>query len=107
MITELKKIAKQAFPDYKGRKYAINQKGSLTLYNTNWGGGSRNYYTAYNYENGKFAPLANYSPWFNPAEGSTVVIPPFCCVIEHSIFCGHDCGITIYLSKTEEQKLIA
>lgn len=90
-------IAKKCYPDYRGRKFRINQKGSVTFYNTNWGGGTRNSYAGVNYQNGKYEPLADFSPWYNPAEGKTIAIPQGYAVIEHSIFCGKDCGLTIHL----------
>ena len=39
------------------------------------------------------------APWVNPIEGKRVEVPEGVAVVEHSIFCGKDCGITIYVNR--------
>lgn len=90
-----KSIIDATFPEYNGRKVAVEFTESVTFYDTNWGGGTRNVYKALN-SNGRVSKLPAPAPWVNPVEGLTVQLPIDCLIVEHSIFCGKDVGITIY-----------
>lgn len=91
-----REMAKAAFPDYTGRKFFANFGAEITFYDTNWGGGTRNYYKAVRLSDGKQEALADYAPWFNPAEGKTITIPDGYAVVKRSIFQGVECGLTVY-----------
>jgi hypothetical protein len=93
----VKAIVSETFPDYKGRKFYVEDSGRVTFHDTNWGGGTRNYYSAISLSNGKAQRLADYAPWANPAEGKTVEIPAGFAVVQRSIFCGQESGITIHM----------
>jgi hypothetical protein len=88
-------IVKATFPNYKGRTFHIEFTNKVTFFDTNWGGGSRNSYAAVR-SDGKTAKLGVPAPWINPVEGKSIELPEDVLVVEHSIFCGKDCGITIY-----------
>lgn len=92
---QAKPIVNITFPDYKGRKFSVKFSPTVTFYDTNWSGGTCNKY-AFVRSDGKMATFAPPAPWMNPIEGATVDLPDDVLVVEHSYFCGQDCGITIY-----------
>ena len=50
--------------------------------------------------------VANHTAWDNPLEGKTVSINPETLVVEHTYFCGQDCGIRIYVHPDNMPKLL-
>lgn len=99
-------IVKQVMPNYTGRKFFLNVADHITFSNTNWCEGTRTYYAAVQLREGgraqSFAAMP--APWNNPIEGQTFAILPGVAVVTNSIFCGHDCGITVYVNpQTAEQ----
>jgi|SRR3990167_758128 len=92
---QVRGILKATFPDYKGRKFSIEFRYQLTFYDTNWSGGTRNEY-AFIRADGRQAMLNAPPPWINHYEGQTVGIPQDIIIVQHSMFCGQDCGITLY-----------
>jgi len=89
-------FAKAAFPTYRGRKFKMIFTDKVTFYDTNWSGGTRNQYVAVN-SDGRTAMLHAPAPWVNPVEGKTVELPENAVIVEHTIFCGDDCGLRIYV----------
>lgn len=100
MITDIKTIGKRAFPNYKGRKFRDDRRGKVTFADLNWSGGTRCEFRAVNLMTGQSAGdtvgLNQTAPWNNVFEGKTVDIPAGFAVVEHSIFCGKDCGLIVY-----------
>jgi len=92
---QAKPIVGQVFPNYKGRKFRIEFTKTVTFHDTNWGGGTRNYYAAVTAD-GRAGNMHVPAPWVNPVEGKTVPLPPDVLLVEHAIFCGKDLGIRIY-----------
>lgn len=95
----LKILAKTAFPSYRGRKFR-NGGSRLTFHDLCWGGGTRNYYTAVRLSDRSVMDLAFGAPWspaFVATEGKTIDVPRGVAIVEHSFFCGHDSGLTVYL----------
>lgn len=99
----VKSLVSATFPEWKGRKVSI-EVGPLTFWDTNWGGGTRNEFRGIRFEDrsgrlvlDKAEGLAVPAPWANPVEGKTVDLPPGVAVVEHSVFCGKDAGITIHI----------
>ena len=95
---EVKAIVKATYPAYRGRKVFFSDQipsGELRSY---WDEGSRTYYTFYQPDTGITWPLGSNHPWFEkdkPAPNCDTM-PDSVCLVAHSIFCGKDCGITIY-----------
>lgn len=87
---------KATFPEYNGRKIKVKFSEKITFYDTNWGGGTRNQYAALKMDGTLSRIITVPAPWINPIEGETAEIPAGILVVEHSIFCGHDLGITIH-----------
>ena len=93
--SQVKPILAATFPGYKGRTITVEFKPTVTFWNTNWSGGSKNSYVAVS-SDGRSAKLNVPAPWVNIAEGQTVELPQYALIVEHSHFCGKDVGITIY-----------
>ena len=92
---QAKPIVETVFPNYRGRKFNMNFVEKVMFYDTNWGGGTRNKY-AFVASDGRTAVLNAPAPWVNVIEGKVFDLPADVLVVEHTIFCGKDCGITIY-----------
>ena len=99
-------IIQSTFPDYTGRKIKIEFTDKVTFYDTNWSGGTRNYYVALRSDGSTRAPYIP-APWINTVEGSKVELPENVLIIMHSYFCGSDMGITIYANPCYAPKLLA
>ena len=99
------KIISLSYPDYKGRKITVEFSDTVSFYDTNWGGGSKNYYTALGLtENGELVARQYIAPapWNNTVEGTTVALPTNALIVERSFFCGKETGLTIYVNPAQE-----
>jgi hypothetical protein len=95
-------IAKHVYPDYKGRKINLEYVDKInTGFYANWSGGSRTYYNFVRLDNGKVLGVPDYAPWKRP-ESEIVEIPNGAACVTHTIFCGHDCGLTVYLPESNQ-----
>jgi hypothetical protein len=94
--SQVARIVRATFPEYGGRTFKVNFTETVTFFNLNWGGGTRNQYKAVSCDGKTLSLGAEYGPWNNPVEGMTVRIPQNVLIVEHSIFCGQDRGIRIY-----------
>lgn len=92
------KVAGRAFPSYKGRSFAIEAAERVTLHDLNWGGGTRNQYVAVELAGERVNAPEVPAPWRHQAEGQTLDIPEGWAVVEHSIFCGVDMGLRVYVN---------
>ncbi len=99
-------ILDATYPDYRGRKFKVEFTDKVWLHDTNWGGGSRNYY-AFVTADGERRYLPSPPPWDNPYEGRGVELPANVLVVEHCYFCGKDLGITIYAHPSYAPKWLA
>lgn len=88
-------ILAASFPRYKGRKISVCFTESVTFYDTNWSGGTRNKYVALGSNGDSFVFNAP-APWVNIVENTTVKLALDFVIVCHSNFCGSDAGITIY-----------
>ena len=93
--SEVKDIVDASFPDYRGRKISVVFADTITFWDTNWHGGTRNVYKAVA-SDGRVAKLDVPAPWVNVIEGQSSWVPRDAVVVEHSIFCGKDLGLTIH-----------
>lgn len=100
---QAKPILEATFPEYRGRKIKVEFTDRVTFWDTNWGGGTRNYYK-FVHVSGKVATLAPAAPWMNVVEGHMVLIPEDVLVVMHSIFCGKDVGVTVYCNPRNAPK---
>lgn len=98
MNKEIKAIAKVAFPEYKGRKIRVDVKIPTDL-SSYWSEGSRDYFTFVELDTLKIFQVHSNHPAFEsnqPSQLNPSKLPANVVVVRHSIFCGHDCGITIH-----------
>lgn len=95
------KIIQTAYPGYKGRKIKISTDipSNLSSY---WDGGSRNYYVILRLSDLSSYPLPSNHPVFEPNQPRELfTLPPGFVVVQHTIFCGKDLGITIYANSAD------
>ena len=100
---EAQPILKAINSDYAGRKISVKFTNRVSFYDTNWGGGTRNQYTAVNMNTSKASTFYAPAPWINPVEGQSIELPENILIVEHSHFCGRDMGITIYAHPSRKQ----
>lgn len=92
-------MAIKAFPEYTGRKFRYeicNKSMDLVSY---WSGGSCNYYKIIDLTNDRILEIPQNGSGFErikPLNNIQAPAPGFV-VVKHSIFCGKDCGLTIYI----------
>jgi len=90
-----KTIALACYPEYRGRKIKVVSRETYYVENM-WGGGSRSFAVAYNLVTGAKAAAIE-------TVGPEVKIPAGVAIVEHTFFCGKDCGITIYVNPAADK----
>lgn len=107
---DVKSLITATFPEYTGRKLRVEARESITLYDLNYSGGTRNQYRVCALDGGKKIGSADrfnqIAPWANPAEGQTIQIPEGAVIVEHSMFCGQDAGLTFYVNPANMPSLL-
>jgi hypothetical protein len=93
---QVDKLIKAAGIHYTGRKIKMKFTNEITFWETNWSGGTRNKYIGVKGD-GSSLQYSAPAPWVNPIEGKTFEMTKDVIIIEHSIFCGKDCGLTIFV----------
>ena len=95
----LAQFARSVFPDYTGRKIKTAVRKSYTMADY-WDGGSRTYVRAVELATGKIVDPADFvhNP-MNHGASATFEIPAGVAMVEHSFFCGKDCGLTIVIGE--------
>jgi hypothetical protein len=98
---EVRKIVKATYPGYHGRKIFFNDQVPSYELRSYWDEGSRTYYKFYQAVTGKIWDIGTNHPWFESNKPAPLcdAMPDDVCLVSHTIFCGHDCGITIYARK--------
>lgn len=98
-----RRIALACYPEYKGRKIKVASEATYRMENY-WDGGSRCYAKAYDLKTGTVAAadIATTNP-MNGKAHAEIEIPAGVAIVEHSIFCGKDCGITIYVNPAADK----
>jgi len=102
---QAKPIIERAFPEYNGRKIQVVFTDHMTPCDLNWGGGTKNTYAFLNV-NGEIMRYSPAAPWIEVNEDKRIEIQPNVLIVKHSIFCGHDTGITIYAHPDLAQKML-
>ena len=95
-ITEMTHIA---FPNYRGRKYKIDNSGRPVNITSYWSHGSRDYFVIVDLETKKILPIPQNGTIFDggPIVNDGVIVPPGFVIIEHSLAMGQDFGITFHV----------
>ena len=105
--TDVKKIAKAAYPNYNGRKFAVKIANHPLNVSSYWEGGSRDYFVFLRLDNlqtYEVPPQSMYDPKIKGTE-SVKIVPGMLCV-KHTYFCGKDLGITIYVHPDNAPNLL-
>lgn len=97
-----KEVGLIAFPEYRGRKFRLEYRDSVTLHGRYWSGGSKSDWMAVNLETRQaFAPeIGGFEnpPQFGGLRSDPKIdIPPGVAIVEHVIFCGKDLGLRVYV----------
>lgn len=102
----IKQVIKATYPEWKGRKVFVREATSYQL-SDYWSEGSRNYIKAHILSTGATCSPddAALCP-FNLAAHATVEIRENVVLVEHSIYCGKDAGITIYVHPSNMPKFL-
>ena len=89
------KLARSAYPEYRGRKIRTAVRASYTMADY-WDGGSRYYVRAVELATGRIVDPSTFAQNpMNRAAHATFQIPAGIALIEHAISCGTDCGLTV------------
>ncbi len=104
----IQRLAQAVFPSYRGRKFSFQVADSVALTGTYWDGGSRSSYGGVNLSNFQAASLPQFDPpqHGGPIQTPEVEVQPGMAVVEHSIFCGRDTGITFYVHPSDAPQLL-
>ena len=110
---ELAAIFRAAFPDYCGRKFRLEVTTSVRCNDTWWDGGSKSDYAFVQLSTGVLRELPDFiSGGFLPGSAaahkalSSVQLSVDCAIVQHSIFCGKDMGLRVFLHPDNVVKLL-
>jgi hypothetical protein len=98
-------VAKKAFPNYTGKRYKIETGTKFSPNSNHWDGGSRTYQVLIS-RDGHMRAIPEYGNMFTGYAKEPIEIPPNCILVEHSIFCGKDMGLT-FVVRPEELDTLA
>ena len=94
----LQTIKNGTFPEYNGKKFKIETVDETFQMNNYWSGGTRSFYSVVELETGKVLnPDNSTNNPFNKIAHETYGLPIGCVLVEHSIFCGKDMGLTFHI----------
>lgn len=93
--SDIKQIISVCFPNYTGHKvkYCDIIPESFDSY---WSGGSKDTFAFYHLDTKKLYIMPSNHPIFDKSPNTIKCLPPRVIIVQHSIFCGRDAGITIY-----------
>lgn len=94
---------------YSGRKYKADISDTVTLHNTYWSGGTRSTYSAVDLNTGQKVSIATDSApviFGLDYDGQQITLKPGYAIIEHSMFCGKDMGLTFHIHPDNAGKFL-
>lgn len=95
---------------YDGKKFKAHVCEQMTIPMTAglWDGGSRDKYSVIRLVDGaEISPIShNAAPWNSERRDVTVQLEPGIAVVEHSMFCGKDMGLTFYVHPSNAAALL-
>ncbi len=103
----VKRVIQDCFPAYRGRKVRLSTYIPKQI-DSYWDGGSRDYFCWYQPTTRKIFHVHSNHPFFEANQPRVIneeTIPEDVLLVEHSIFCGKDVGITIHV-KPDQTKLL-
>ena len=97
----------RAMGGYNGTKFRITGTERVTFHDMQWSGGTRSTYTVVNLETGETKPLQDPRAFpQNMGQPGSAEIELNWCVVEHSMFCGKDHGLTFHVHPDNMAKLL-
>ena len=91
-------LCKKAFPAYNGRKFRWSTSIPTSL-DSYWEGGSRDSYAFVNLKTKEVAAVQSNHPFFEKDKPRFLsALPLGFGIVQHSIFCGKDMGMTLYIN---------
>jgi hypothetical protein len=92
------KVSK-ADPEYRGRSIKLVIQDYVCVTDLIWGGGTRSVYRAVNLADLRASRDTRFLPFpeVTRMEG-TYPVPDMVAIVEHTIFCGKDLGLRIYIN---------
>jgi len=95
----VRRIVQATYPSYRGRKVSIVPQHCPLNVRSYWEGGSRDYFVFLRLDTFAVASMPAQSAFDKPVTGAdAVTLPAGIVCVEHSIFCGKDCGIRIHVN---------
>ena len=95
---EPNQVPRKLLNGYNGRTFKAYVTDSVTCRGMQWDGGSRSTYTAVNLQTGESRPITDGRPWpQNMYTPPAIPLQRDQAIVEHSIFCGKDAGLTFYI----------
>ena len=101
-------IVRAAFPDYKGRKFAVMVLDGPFSVRSYWSGGSRNFYNFVRLGDLKvFGEIPQQSMFDRaiPGADKVTLVPGLVCV-RHVLFCGKDMGCEVMVHPSDSPRLL-
>jgi DNA-directed RNA polymerase subunit K/omega len=96
--TELAPLIAKTFPNYKGRKFRVSATERPVNTISSWCGGSKDFFVLVNLATMETQPVPENGNVFTPAlNRDGVIVPPNFVIVEHTIFCGKDLGLTFHV----------
>lgn len=109
LTPELLHILIHTFPNYRGRKWEIQEMPEHMGINSYWDGGSRRYYALFDLSSNKSINMGDSHPFFDRT-GNLVLIRDTCPInmilVENNIVQGKDHGIIFYIKPENLQKML-
>jgi hypothetical protein len=106
---DIDQVPAQLRQGYAGRKFQakVCEEVTIPMDAGLWSGGSRDTYRVVRFEDGAtIEPMRNQAPWDKSRQDIPVKLAPGIAVIEHTIFCGKDLGLTFYVHPENARKLL-
>ena len=91
----VKRLLAATFPEWNGRKIKARLWTRPMRLENYWDGGTRSYYVAVRVTDGAVSDFGTDNPFMASAHAE-VDLPVGVILVEHTIFCGRDAGITVW-----------
>lgn len=98
----IRRIIDVTFPEYSGRKVAVQEWNGPRRLDNYWDGGTRSYWKVIDLLRGRIGDAGTANP-FEQATHSDWDLPAGSIAVEHVIFCGQDLGLRIHVRPADMQ----
>ena len=95
--SEIKAMARKAFPSYKGRKFQLDNSGHAVDLQSAWNSGSRDYFVVLQLGTDNTKAIPQNGTMFDHVNVKATKVQPGFVIAEHTYFMGKDLGITFHV----------